>query len=81
MLNTKEEREQKHTVTALYNNTCFINNISNSESFQSENRFDQIVGKRCEIRADSSIQQCLCVFTFTRNTSLYFTFTLLSVLY
>ncbi len=55
MLNTKEEREQKHTVTALYNNTCFINNISNSESFQSENRFDQIVGKRCEIRADSSI--------------------------
>ncbi len=50
MLNTKKEREQKHTVTALYSNTCFINNISNSESFQSENRFDPIVGKRCEIR-------------------------------
>ncbi len=44
MLNTKKEREQKHTVTALYSNTCFINNISNSESFQSENRFDPIVG-------------------------------------
>ncbi len=50
MFNTKKEREQKHTVTALYSNTCFINNISNSESFQSEHRFDPIVGKRCEIR-------------------------------
>ncbi len=36
MLNTKEEREQKHTVTALYSNSCFINDISNSESLQSE---------------------------------------------
>ncbi len=36
MLNTKEKREQKQTVTALYSNSCFINDISNSESLQSE---------------------------------------------
>ncbi len=36
MLNTKEKREQKHIVTALYSNSCFINDISNSESLQSE---------------------------------------------
>ena len=36
MLNTKEEREEKQTVTAFYSNSCFINEISNSESLEFE---------------------------------------------
>jgi len=36
MFNTKEEREEKLTVTALYINICFMNCVSRSESFECE---------------------------------------------